>query len=220
MRVMIGCEFSGIIREAFRAKGCDAWSCDLLPTEIPGKHIQDNVLNHLKDGWDLMIVHPPCTYLSYAGMANWYDDGRAMKRIKAAEFFMQLYDAPIEHICVENPQGIMTKIFRRPDQVIHPWYFGEPHMKKTCLWLKNLPKLQYRLEDDLFGRRTATDKPEPIQITVRKKTGRINKRYFCDAMVSDAFKNWKNRSRSFRSIAGAMAEQWTRYLREQGARDE
>ena len=177
MKVLVACEFSGIVREAFKAKGHDAWSCDLLPTEIPGQHIQGDVLEIINNGWDMMIAHPPCTYLSYVGMRNWYDEGRAMKRIKAAEFFMKMYDAPIKHICVENPRGIMSKIFREPDMVIHPYYFGEREMKRTNLWLKNLPVLEYRLEDNLFGIKTATDKPEPVNVQLRKATSRIKKRY-------------------------------------------
>lgn len=109
----------------------------------------------------MAIFFPPCTYLTYAGMANWYDKGRAEKRIEAASFFMQCYNAPIQHICVENPQGIMDKIFRKHDQEIHPYYFGEPQMKRTHLWLKNLPLLQYRLQTDLFETKTASVKPLP-----------------------------------------------------------
>ena len=207
LKVLVACEFSGIVREAFKAKGHDAWSCDLLPTEIPGQHIQGDVLEIINNGWDMMIAHPPCTYLSYAGMRNWYDEGRAMKRIKAAEFFMKMYDAPIKHICVENPRGIMSKIFREPDMVIHPYYFGEREMKRTNLWLKNLPVLEYHLEDNLFGIKTATDKPEPVNVQLRK-TGRIKKRYFTDGISNGKLKTEHEKSKSFQSISNAMAKQW------------
>ena len=165
IEILIGCEESGIVTEQFRKRGLNAWSCDLLPTSgnLPQYHIQGDVLKVISEHPEIKmgIFFPPCTYLTYAGMRNWYDEGRAMKRVKAAEFFMQLYDAPVPLVCVENPQGIISKIFRKPDMTIHPYYFGEQEMKRTCLWLKGLPKLDYRLEDNLFGARTATDKPQP-----------------------------------------------------------
>lgn len=156
----------------------------------------------------MMIAFPPCTYLTYAGMANWYDSGRAEKRIKAADFFMKLYNSSIQFICVENPRGIMSKIYRKPDQVIHPYYFGDPHLKRTCLWLKGLPKLNYKLENDLFGVATATPRPEPLRREVHKKNGRIKNRYFSDVRM----KTGHERSRTFPSIAEAMAEQWTGFF--------
>jgi len=208
MRVLIACEYSGTVREAFNKAGHDAWSCDILSTEIPGNHYQGDVLEILNLNWDLMIAHPPCTFLTYAGMNNWYDDGRAMNRIKAAELFMKLWEAPIEKICVENPRGIMSKIFREPDQEIHPYFFGEREMKRTCLWLKNLPKLEYAKSETLFEKQTATDKPEPSFIAIRKKTGRMKKRYFTDTMVDGRYKTSKEKSKSFNSIAVAMATQW------------
>ena len=141
MKVLVACEFSGIVRDAFKAKGHDAWSCDLLPTEIPGQHIQGDVLDILNDGWDLMIAHPPCTDLCSSG-ARWFaekrKDGRQQESIN---FFMLLVIAPVEKIAVENPVGIMSTIYRKPDQIIQPWQFGHGETKATCLWLKNLPKL-------------------------------------------------------------------------------
>lgn len=169
-KVLIACEYSGIVRDAFAALGHYAVSCDLLPSETPGNHYQGNVLDIINDSWDLMIAHPPCTYLSYASMAVWSVPGRTMKRIKAAEFFMNLYEADIDRICVENPRGIMSQIFRRPDMEIHPYYFGDAQMKRTDLWLKNLPLLEYQKHPNLFSQEiTATKKPEPIQVQVRKK---------------------------------------------------
>lgn len=213
-KILIGCEYSQTVMAAFYEAGFNAYSCDVLPTEgkYPERHIQDDLFNVIKDDWTLAIFHPPCTYLSYAGMANWYDDGRAMKRIKAAEFFMKCYDAEIPHICVENPRGIMTKIFRKADQEVHPYYFGEREMKRTQLWLKNLPALEYHLEDNLFGKKTATEKPEPIEIQVRKKTGQIKKRYWTDSLTNGNYLNGKKKSKFFESIANAMAEQWGNFL--------
>lgn len=211
-RALIACEYSGIVRSAFTNKGWDAWSCDILPTEIPGQHLQCNVLDILNNDWDLMIAFPPCTFLTYAGMAHWYNEGRAMKRIKAAEFFMSLYESAIDYICIENPQGIMSKIFREPDMTIHPYYFGDRELKRTCLWLKGLPKLQYTLYNDLFHTKTATDKPLPTQIQYRKKTGKIKNRYFTDSISNNKFKTGLQKSKTFPGIANAMADQWTEYI--------
>lgn len=210
-RILVGCEYSGVVRTAFSKLGWDAWSCDILPTEIPGNHIQCDILDIINDDWDMLIAFPPCTYLTYAGMKYWYDEGRAMKRIKAAEFFMKLYDAPVPHVCIENPQGIMNKIFREPDMIIHPYYFGEPEMKRTGLWLKNLPKLKYFLEDDLFQQKTATEKPKPNKIDI-KKNGKKQNRYFVDTISNNHFKSGHERSKTFQSIANAMAEQWTEFF--------
>jgi hypothetical protein len=201
MRVLVACEFSGIVRDAFRAKGHDAWSCDLLPTEREGPHIQDDVLKHLDDGWDLMIAHPPCTYLCYSGARVWNAPGRKQLRTEAMEFFMHLICAWIPKICVENPHGLPRVAYRPPDQEVHPYYFGEPHMKRTLLWLKNLPLLQYELEDSLFWKRTATEKPKPLFI---RKDG--NKQYFCATVKTKD--RARTRSRTFQGIANAMADQW------------
>lgn len=203
MKVLIACEFSGIVREAFKAKGHDAWSCDFLPTEIPGNHYQGDVMDIINDGWDLMIGHPPCTYISYAATKYWNQPGRAEKRLKALEFFRQLIESPILHICIENPLGVADHVIRKHDQIIHPYYFGDNDMKRTCLWLKNLPKLQYRLNDDLFSQKTAVKKPKPVYVD---KTGK--KRYFTDA-ISGRQNGGHKRSTSFPGIAKAMAEQWT-----------
>jgi len=141
MRVLVACEFSGIVREAFRKKGHDAWSCDILDTEIPGQHIKDDVLKHLNDGWDLMIAHPPCTYLSRAGARWWHDKERALKADQAVEFVLQLWDSPINKIAIENPIGMLKQRWMPPSQAIEPYWFGEHYRKRTWLWLKNLPPL-------------------------------------------------------------------------------
>lgn len=179
MKILIACEFSGIVREAFASQGHDVWSCDLLPTEIPGKHIQDDVLKHL-EGWDMMIAHPPCTYLAVSG-ARWFKD-RQVEQAEAIEFFMKLVNADVPKIAVENPISIMSTRYRKPDQIIQPWMFGHGEIKATCLWLKGLPKL------------------EPIDI-VKGRTARVH-------YEGPSPDRWKNRSRTLMGIAVAMAEQW------------
>ena len=159
MRVLVACEFSGIVRDAFAARGHHAWSCDLLPTEKPGRHIRGNVVGILKDNWDLMIAHPPCTYLSYAGIAHWNKPGRCKKRLAALEFFRKLWCAPINKICIENPKGCASPTIAKYTQVIQPYYFGDREQKTTLLWLKNLPLLIHNAEDTMFEKRTHTDKP-------------------------------------------------------------
>lgn len=223
MRVLVACEFSGIAREAFKDKGHDAWSCDLLPTERPGQHIQADVLSIIDDGWDLMIAHPPCTYLTNAGIGYFNIErygqkaiDRWYKRIEAFEFFIKLTNAPIKKICIENPVGFVNTAYRKPNQIIHPYYFGDGDMKRTCLWLKNLSNLEYRLQDDLFGVRTATDKPKALYTHERKPSkhyngGEVKKRYFTDAkqlVNGNKIVAGHERSRTFLGIAQAMADQW------------
>jgi hypothetical protein len=200
-KMLVACEFSGVVRSAFKAQGWDAWSCDLLPTEIPGQHIVDDVRNVLDWGWDLMIAHPPCTYLSYAANHVWNEPGRAYKRQEAYALFMACYNAPISHICVENPNGFPSEAFRKSDQVIHPYYFGDRVLKRTCLWLKNLPLLQPT---------QYTEYPEALYTHLREPskyyTGReIKKRHFVDYGSKDAHE----RSKTFSGIASAMAAQWS-----------
>ena len=202
MRVLVACEFSGIVRDAFRAKGHDAVSCDLLPTEKPGPHIQGDVLDILGDCWDLMVAHPPCTYLCYAATHVWNKPGRAEKRVEAMKFFMRLIDAPIDKICVENPKGLPMVEYRSADQTIQPYYFGEKQMKTTLLWLKNLPRLAHFEQDSLFGdKKTHTERPRPIDY---KPNG--SPRYFTEAMKGPQREH--DRSRFWQGIAEAMVEQW------------
>lgn len=141
MRVIVACEFSGIVRDAFIARGHDAWSCDLLPTEREGPHFQEDIFEVLADSWmvwDLMIAHPPCTHLTRAG-DRWY--ATSALRNGAADFVQALAAQPIPRIAIENPRGALNRLWRRPDQVIQPWMFGAGETKATCLWLKNLPPL-------------------------------------------------------------------------------
>ncbi len=202
MRVLVACEFSGIVRDAFAARGHDAWSCDLLPTESSGNHIQGDVLAILDDGWDLMIAHPPCTYLSYAGVAHWNNEGRLEKRLSALRFFGSLWLAPIKRICIENPKSCASPVIAKYSQEVQPFYWGDIFHKPTWLWLMNLPLLKWQETDTLFESRTSSGLPEPeyYQATGKQK-GR--KRYQIDAMQGS-----KNRSKFFPGIAKAMAEQW------------
>src|SRR5574340_405139 len=180
MNVLVACEFSAIVREAFAALGHDAWSCDLLSTEQPGQHIKGDVRGVLDCGWDLMIAHPPCTHLAVSG-ARWFKEKQA-QRWDAIKFFMALAEAPIPKICIENPVGIMSTVYRKPDQIIQPWQFGHGEVKATCLWLKGLPLLQ------------------PTNIV----EGRVERVHH----EPPSENRWKNRSRTYRGIADAMASQW------------
>jgi hypothetical protein len=203
MKILIACEFSGVVRDAFLCRGHDAVSCDVLPTERPGPHIQDDVLNHLDDGWDMMIAHPPCTYLSSVGNAHFKrDPTRYEKRCEAFEFFMKIANANIDKICVENPVGYINTHYRKPDQIIHPYFFGDPFMKRTCLWLKSLPKLYYS-SNSLNSEKMV--KPDPIYI--RNDGTRVN---WCEALIkTEGSKNVAQaRSKTFPGIADAMAKQW------------
>lgn len=206
MKVLIACESSGIIRDEFLKRGHDAISCDLLPTERKGPHYQGNIFDIINNGFDLMIGHPPCTYLSFAAKAYWNTNGRAQKRIDALQFFLNLWNAPIDKICLENPLGIIDAVIEKHSQIVHPYYFGGEHQKRTCLWLKNLPLLIFTKQNDLFSIASASEKPEPIYID--KKTGK--KRYFIDSIggAHGEGNSFKKRSVSFKEIGAAMAEQW------------
>ncbi len=193
MRVLVGCEFSGVVRDAFLERGHDAWSCDLLPCEAdPSRHIQGDVLPVLEDGWDLAIFHPPCQYLSGSGM-HWTTRGMRDRRLtdEALDFVARLFCAPIPHIALENPVGIISSRIRKPDQVIQPWFFGDDASKKTCLWLKNLPLLTdtNRLPGD-------------------GKTRRANQTPSGQNKLGPSKDRWKLRSATYPGIANAMAEQW------------
>jgi len=182
MKILIACEFSGIVRDAFKDRGHDAWSCDLLPTERPGKHLQEDIRYVLQrqERWDLMIAFPPCTHLAVSG-ARWFKQ-KKKEQEEALKFIRLLLNAPIYRICLENPIGIISTRIRKPDQIIQPWQFGCGETKATCLWLKNLPLL----------------KPTKI---VDGREGRVWKE-------PPSAERWKNRSRTYQGIADAMADQW------------
>lgn len=208
MKVLVACEYSGTVRDAFVAFGHDVTSCDLLPTERPGKHYQGDVFDIINDGWDLMVAHPPCFRLSKASGAHWKKEWFKAEQNEAAKFVERLWGAPIRHIAIENPVGFLNTNWMRPTQKIHPFYFGDPWMKETCLWLKNLPPLQYTPIANLFETRVTV--VEPIGNWVKPGNKRPHRRF--DDVKEGGNSNWKDRSRTFNGIAEAMADQWTKYL--------
>lgn len=184
VKILVACEYSGIVRDAFSALGFDAWSCDLLPTEKPGNHIQGDVTTILCDGWDLMIAHPPCTHLAVSG-ARWFREKKEQQK-ESLDFVRLLLNAPIPHIAIENPVSIISSHIRKPNQIIQPWQFGHGETKATCLWLRRLPRLM------------------PTSI-VDGREQRIHK-------MPPGPDRWKERSRTFPGIADAMAKQWGAYV--------
>lgn len=182
MKVLIACEYSGRVRDAFLAKGHDAMSCDLLPTDAPGPHHQGDVFDIIGDGWDLMIAHPPCTHLAVSGARHFAAKKASGVQDEALEFVRKLLDAPIEKIALENPISIISSKIRKPTQIIQPWQFGHGETKATCLWLKNLPKLT------------------PTNI-VEGRDARIH-------LMPPSADRWKKRSETYTGIAKAMANQW------------
>jgi site-specific DNA-cytosine methylase len=185
MRVLIACEFSGLVREAFRALGHEAYSCDVLPSEIPGYHIQKDVIQILDKGWDLMIAHPPCTHLAVSG-ARWFKYKRPEQQT-ALEFVQALLSAPILKIALENPVSIISSRIRKPDQIIQPWMFGHEETKTTCLWLQNLPPL--------IPTRIMSNRRNNLTPSGQNK-------------LAPSPERWKERSRTYSGIARAMAAQW------------
>jgi len=201
MRVLVACEFSGIVRDVFAALGHDAWSCDILPTEQPGQHIQGDVLEILNDGWDLMIAHPPCRYISRAG-ARWMyptagniDSDRYEKAMLAKQFFLELLNAPIRYIAIENPTPLKVVKLPRHSQVVQPYEFGHTYSKRTLLWLKNLPPLVPTKKLDEY-------KPFLPSNTGGKKRGQ--KYTYRNISLQESQK-------TFHGIAQAMAQQWGAY---------
>lgn len=182
MRILVACEFSGLVRDAFRARGHDAVSCDLLPSETPGPHIQGDVLAVLNEDWDMVIAFPPCTHLAVSG-ARWFAakrvDGRQQQGI---DFFMAFVNSRAPMVAIENPVGIMSRIYRKPDQIIHPWQFGHGETKATCLWLRGVPPL------------TPTN-------VVSGREARIHR-------MPPGPERERERSRTYIGVANAMASQW------------
>ena len=195
MRVLVACESSGVVRRAFRARGHDAWSCDLLPVDdLSPFHLQQDALSLLDCDWDLMIAHPPCTYLSRAGARWWKDMTRHEKALEAAAFVLKLWNAPIERVAIENPIGKLNQFWRHPDQTINPWQFGHPFSKATCLWLKNLSPLQP----------TAILTQYTPLLPSNVGHGRRRGQRSSPGVVHTA----REASRTFDGIADAMAGQW------------
>jgi len=196
MRVLVACEYSGVVRDAFRSLGHDAWSCDLLPTDVPGPHYQGDVTKLLGEGWDLMVAHPPCTYLSVSGM-HWTKRGLRDPQLTedALAFVQLLLDAPIERIALENPVSIISSRIRKPEQIVQPWQFGHDASKKTCLWLKNLPPL------------VPTRVVEPRVVGGKKRWG--NQTDSGQNRLGPSQDRWKIRSQTYEGIARAMAQQWS-----------
>lgn len=196
-RVLIACEYSGVVRDAFIKRGFDATSCDLLPTDAPGPHYQGDVRDIWGNGFDLIIAHPPCTDIAISG-ARWFPEKIADGRQQAGiDFFMQCVNAPAKFVAVENPICIMSKIYRKPDQIVQPWMFGESFQKSTCLWLKNLPKLKST---------NVVDKGEFVTF----ESGRIMPKWYADCWGKDDA--WSVRSQTFQGIADAMAKQWGDFI--------
>lgn len=183
MRVLIACEFSGVVRDAFLGLGHDAWSCDVLSSENPVNHFQCRVEEILHLGWDLLIAHPPCTDLAVSG-ARWFKEKR-IEQLRALEFVRFLMDAPVPRIAIENPVSVISTRIRKPDQIIQPWQFGHGEQKTTCLWLKNLPRLK------------------PTQVV----SGRVQRIW----RLPPGADRWKERSRTYLGIANAMAAQWSKF---------
>jgi len=188
VRVLVACEYSGVVRDAFLARGHDAVSCDLLPTDVPGPHIEGDVRAVLNDDWDLMIAHPPCTHLCSSGALHFHK--KATQQAEALQFVRDLLDSPIPRVCVENPVGVLSTRLRKPDQIIHPWEFGHPESKTTCLWLKRLP---------------------PLFVTgwlVRSGARWDNQTPSGQNRLPPSPDRWKLRSATYPGIAKAMADQW------------
>lgn len=196
MKVLVACEFSGRVREAFRARGHDAWSCDILPSEDRSLyHIPGSVLDHdiAHQQWDLLIAHPDCTFLTVSANRWAAEEWRLEARLSAMHFVRALWAFPVERIAIENPIGVLGTFWRAPDQTVQPWQFGHRATKATCLWLKNLPLLQP----------TESVGPPPTKMTLDEKRmwNEVHR-------AAPGPERWKDRSRTFTGIAQAMAEQW------------
>lgn len=189
MRILIACECSGKVRDAFVKRGHDVLSCDLQPTEVPGPHYQGSVFDVIDACWDLIIAHPPCTHLAVSGAKHFPAKRLDGRQAAAISFFMRMVNAPAPMVAIENPVGIMSTLYREPDQIIQPWQFGDEFQKSTCLWLKGLPLLQHT---KIVGKGEFVTTP----------SGKRLPKWYSDN------KDSKTRSRTFDGIAEAMASQW------------
>jgi len=194
MKILIACEYSGIVRDAFAKRGHNAWSCDILPTESLGNHLQGDVLEHLDKDWDMMIAHPPCTHLAVSG-ARWFTEGKKPWSLQeeALSFVRTLLNAPIDKIALENPVSVISTKIKKPNQIIQPFEYGHDVSKKTCLWLKNLPNLKP----------TKIVKPDIVLVNGKKMS-----RMHYESFKLPPKERGKVRSKFYTGIAEAMAEQW------------
>ena len=199
MKILIACEESQTVCKAFRAKGHEAYSCDILPSSggHPEWHIQDDVLKHLNEGWDMMIAHPPCTYFANASLHYLKtQEGRTEKLKEALELWNRIWNAPVEKVAMENPIGWLNTNWKKPTQIIQPYFFGDPELKTTCLWLKGLPELKPT---------NLLERPKPTSYCIRKSGKQKGKKYNYYWRQS---KSSQRRAKTFQGIADAMAEQW------------
>ena len=206
--ILIACECSGRITQAFLNQGIPAMSCDLNASPGSRTHFQGDLLKILPRPWKAIIAFPPCTYLSNAGNSSWNKPGQSLLRADALQFVARIWEHPAQFICVENPTGILSRFLRKPDQIIHPYYFGERELKRTCLWLKGFPLLTHCDAPNLFYDQTHTKYPEPVRVQPSGKPV-----YFMGANATKSTRA-KIRSTTFHSIAQAMAIQWAPVLKD------
>lgn len=203
-RILVACEYSGVVRSAFCNRGYDAWSCDVIDSDDGGNHIKCDVLDIIGDGWDMIIAFPPCTHLAASGAPSWPQKQADGRQLAAFTFVQSLWNADCPHICIENPTGWLNTNWKKPSQIIHPYHFGQPYMKRTCLWLNGLPKIIH------------TDVVEPLfHYTSNSTRGGIGKdgaRKKSKLPIRKAWDTAHERSRSFEGIASAMADQWGRFI--------
>ena len=200
MKILVACEYSGTVRDAFIARGHDAMSCDILPSETPGPHYQGDIRDVLNDSWDMMIAFPPCTHLACSGARHFEKKRADGRQAQGIALFMLVANAPIHRIAIENPVGIMSKVWRKPDQIIQPFYFGDEFQKTTCLWLKNLPPLQHAKEDDWFAKKTHVHRGEMVTFA----SGKAMPKWYAEKRGDG-----HGRARTFPGICEAMTNQWS-----------
>lgn len=216
IRILIACEESDEVRGRFEQMGFDAWSCDLQENRNPNaKHYQGSVFDIINDNWDAMIAFPPCTHLAVSGARHFEQKRKDGRQQQGIDFFLEIAKAKIKHIAIENPVGIMSKIYMPPTQVLQPYYFGDKAQKTTCLWLKNLPPLYHNSMPNLFDDVvTHTSKGEMIEFISKKGVKKRQPKWYADALKLDADERSKVRSKTFPGIAQAMSSQWGNYLME------
>jgi hypothetical protein len=214
IKILIACEESDEVRERFEQLGFDAWSCDMQENRNPNaKHYQGNVFDIINDGWDAMIAFPPCTHLAVSGARHFEQKRKDGRQQEGIDFFMSMVNAPILRIAIENPMGIMSTVYKKPTQVIQPYYFGDEAQKTTCLWLKNLPPLYHNSAPNLFDDTvTHSSKGEIIEFISKKGVLKRQPKWYADAFKLGSDERSKVRSKTFPGIAQAMANQWGNYL--------